>query len=242
MTGEAVLYIIIALVVLFASFVQGVSGFGQALVSMAILPFMLPLRIVTPLVLLNGLALTAMLFIVKRKHVNLRELIPLLASAAVGVPFGIFILTYLDEQILRKILASLIILFSVYSLAGLLPAKPVSRRWSYVFGFLAGSLGAAFNINGPPVIVHAALQQWDKDRTIANLQGFFLSSAFLIGAGHAARGLYTADVLFLWSMLIPIIFTGMFAGNFINTRIDAERFKRIVITMLLIIAIMMLRS
>lgn len=239
MSGEAVLYVIIALVVLFSSFVQGISGFGQALVSMAILPFILPLRIVTPLVLLNGLAVTLMLFIAKREHFVMRDLLPLLASAAIGVPFGIFILTYLDEHILRKILASLIILFSVYSLAGLLPSKALSGRWAYLFGFIAGSLGAAFNINGPPVIVHAALQKWDKNRMMANLQAFFLSSAFLIGAGHAIRGLYTVEVLFLWLILIPVIFIGMFAGNHINSRIDAERFKRVVFSMLIIVALMM---
>lgn len=242
MTGETVLYSIIALVVLFASFAQSVTGFGQALVSMAVLPFILPLRIVTPLVLLNGLAVTAMLFIAKRKHFEMPDLIPLLASAAVGVPFGTFIFTYINESILRKVLAILIAFFSVYSLIGLLPKKQVSSRWAYLFGFLAGSLGAAFNINGPPVIVHAALQKWDKDRMMANLQAFFLSSAILIGAGHALKGFYTADVLFLWIMLIPVIFIGMFTGNLINSRIDTEHFKRIVFCLLILVAIMMFTS
>ncbi len=242
LSGEGVIYLIIGLVVLFASFVQGISGFGQALVSMAILPFILPLRIVTPLVLLNGLAVTTMVFITKRKHFEMRGIITLLVSAALGIPFGIFILTYSNESILRKLLAALIALFSVYSLMGLLPAKPISSRWAYLFGFLAGSLGAAFNINGPPVIVYAALQKWEKDRMIANLQAFFLSSAFLIGTGHALRGLYTADVLFMWVMLIPVIFIGTYAGNLINSRIDTERFTRIVFTLLIIVALMMLTA
>lgn len=239
MSGETVIFIIIASVVFFASLVQGVSGFGQALVSMSILPFILPLRIVTPLVLLNGLAVTIMIFIAKRKHFEFRELLPLLASSAFGVPFGIYILTYLDESILRKILASLIILFSIYSLAGLLPSKAISRRWAYLFGFMAGSLGAAFNINGPPVIVHAALQKWEKDRMMANLQAFFITSAIFIGTGHAIRGFYSTDVLFLWLMLIPTIFLGILAGNFLNNRIDTERFQRIVFSLLIIVSIMM---
>jgi hypothetical protein len=242
MSGELVIIILISIIIFFAAFVQGVSGFGQALVSMAILPFMLPLRIVTPLVLLNGLAVTSMLFIVKRKHFELKELLPLLASAACGVPFGMLLLVYCDEQLLRKILGSLIVLFSVYSLAGYLPARPISRTWAYVFGFVAGSLGAAFNINGPPVIVHATLQKWEKDRMMANLQGFFLASAFIIGIGHALRGLYSSEVLLLWVVCIPIIFFGMYAGTKLNMRIDETRFQRIVFVFLILIALMMVFS
>lgn len=234
MLHEPFLFTIIGIIVFFSALVQGISGFGMALVSMSVLPFILPLRIVTPLVLLNGFLVTLVLFVSKREHCNMRDLIPLLISAAVGIPFGIYLLAYANEAILRKILAAIIIIFCIYSFIKINAPKKFSTHWSYFFGFLAGSLGAAFNINGPPVIIHAALQQWDKNRMMANLQAFFLISAILIAIGHHAKGLYTRDVLFMWIAFTPLNVAGTYIGNRINARINAEMFKKIVLTLLII--------
>ncbi|MCX7680207.1 MAG: sulfite exporter TauE/SafE family protein [Spirochaetes bacterium] len=239
MSGDALFYIAIGFVILVSAFVQGISGFGMALVSMSILPFLLPLRIVTPLVLLNGFAVTVVLFIAKRDHFELRDLIPLLASATVGIPFGIYILVHFDDRILQKILAILIFLYCIYSLANFSFSSKISERWTYLFGFLAGSLGAAFNINGPPVIIHAMLQQWEKDRMLANLQAFFLFSTILIGIGHCVQGFYTREVIMLWLSLLPINIIGTVAGIFVNKQVNNEQFKKIILILLIVSSILL---
>lgn len=229
-------YLVLIIVVFLSALSQGITGFAQALISMAILPIFMPMTMVTPLVLLNGIVINSVLFFMNRRHFDVKKLLPLLAGAAVGIPVGAYSLTALDETVIRKALAAVLFLYSAYSLSSRTATSAISSRWAYFFGFLAGSLGAAFNTNGPPVIVYTTLKKWNRDEIIPTLQSFFLVSGIIIAAFHAVNGLYTAAVMKYLLMLLPALGAGVMIGDRLSRRIDQEDFRRVIFVVLILLS------
>jgi uncharacterized membrane protein YfcA len=69
-----------------AVFTQSLSGFGVALVAMALLPGFLDIRAATPLIALVALTMEVMLLNRYRSEVNWRVIRPMIFSAILGIP------------------------------------------------------------------------------------------------------------------------------------------------------------
>jgi len=85
-------YLPLCLVVFFAGFIHGFSGFGSILLSLPLLAIFLDIKAVIPLVALYGLAITVLLLLQLWRHLAVTRLYPLLAGALPGVPIGVFFL------------------------------------------------------------------------------------------------------------------------------------------------------
>ena len=67
-------YFLIALIFLAAGFVQGISGFGSALVAMPLLALVVDVKTAVPLCVLNGLLITLFLTLRLKAHINWRKI------------------------------------------------------------------------------------------------------------------------------------------------------------------------
>ena len=109
-------YIISFIIIFFSALVQAVTSFGSALVSMSFLPLLLPLNIVTPLVAMNGTFITALNFLRLHQHFDPKKIKPLVIGALPGIPVGIYFLVNTSEEIIKTVLAIVILAYSLYSL------------------------------------------------------------------------------------------------------------------------------
>jgi uncharacterized membrane protein YfcA len=227
----------IFLIVLLAVFTQSVTGFGVALVAMALLPPLIGLRIATPLVALISLVLEGLLFYRYRKQLQIRAIWRVTAAALVGIPLGLAGLELLDERLVLGILGVVISAYALYGLLGL--HLPVLKHpmWAYAAGLLGGMLGGAYNTSGPPVIVYADSQHWPPLEFKANLQGFFIIATVLVVAGHLFSHHITAAVWrdFLWTL--PAILVGFLGGTRLDGHIDAQTFRKIALVLLLVLGL-----
>ena len=105
------------------------------------------------------------------RSIDLRAARQLSFSSAAGIPFGLYILTDVPETLVTGILGAVVISYGLYSLTR--PELPTATwpGWTYVLGFGAGVLGAAYNTNGPPLVLLGALLRWSTDRFRATIQG-----------------------------------------------------------------------
>src|SRR5437867_3162069 len=92
-------------IVVVAAAVQGVTGFGFALVAMPLLQL-----VIDPHAAVVGCGLAALPLMVgvavrERRHVRWTAITPLLVAAAVGLPFGLLLLRGLDATGLRLLTA-----------------------------------------------------------------------------------------------------------------------------------------
>ncbi len=212
-------------------------GFGTALLAMPLLSMLLGLQVATPLVALVMLTTIAVLAWSTRQAMDLRAARQLLLASALGIPIGLLLVRSAPEVALKGILGVVLIGFGSYNLAR--PRLPRLRgnAWVAAFGLAAGILGGAYNTNGPPVVLYGALRHWPPDRLRATLQGYFLPTAVLICAGHAASGLWTWQVLQLYGLALPVLLLAIPLGIRLGRRIPADRFGGLLYAALIVLGV-----
>jgi len=225
-------YILICLIVFFAGFTQGLSGFGSILLSLPLLAIFLDIKIVIPLVALYGLSITIILLIQLWKYLDWQKIFPLFLGALPGIPIGVCFLKKLDKGMVQWILGIMLISYSLYSLFFRSSNKEIKEGWAYLFGFFSGCLGGALSASGPAVIVYTSLQAWSKDKIKVTLQGFFMVSGVAVIFFHALSGLTTITVLRFFLVSLPLLFLGTYTGSFFYGKIDEEDYKKVMLIIL----------
>ncbi len=225
-----------------AIFTQSLTGFGTGLVSMALLPALVGIRESAPLVALTAGTLELALVIRYRDTLNVQSVWRLLLAALVGIPLGIVLLRNLDERVVLTFLGIILVGYPVYALFNPHLPKLDGRPWPYLFGFVAGLLGGAYNTSGPPVIIYGDSHRWSPAEFKANLQGFFLLNDALVIASHALNGNLTSWVWQTYLMTIPGIAFGMIGGLALSRFINPATFRKIVLALLIVLGLRMIAS
>lgn len=225
-------YLWISLILFFAGFTKGLSGFGALLLAIPLLALFLDIKTVIPLVTLVSIFLSLILLIELRHHFSRRNIYPLLVGAIPGIPLGVFFLKRLDEEPILWALGVTLIIYALYSLFFRSLSRGIKQKWAYLFGFVAGCLGGALSLTGPAVIVYGSLQDWDKDEVKATFQGFFLVSGLLVALFHALNGLTTSTVLRSFGVSVPTLVLGNYLGSLLYGRIEEEHYRKVMFILL----------
>jgi uncharacterized membrane protein YfcA len=230
----------VLLILFLSTLVRSTFGFGDALVAMPLLALIIPIKIATPVVALIAPTIAISLLIKEWRHIDLKSTLKLILSTLAGIPIGILYLKNIDENVVNAVLALVLIAFSLYRLAkpGLQRLK--SDRWAFLFGFVGGILGGAYNTNGPPVILYGILRGWKPESFRATLQSYFLPTGGAIMIGQGLAGFWTKSVITTYLYSLPLVFLAVFLGLRISRKIPAEKFNKYVYVMLLGLGIILL--
>ena len=223
------LVLLIMAVIFIAALVRSSLGFGDAVIAMPLIAVSAGLKTAAPLVAFMGPAISVLILARHWQKADLRSAFKLVAASIVGIPLGIYLLTRLPEAPLRMALGVIILLYGLFGL--LKPALRIENEkagFPYLVGFIAGVLGGAYNINGPPAVIYGMLKGWPPERFRATLQGYFLPTGLLILLGHGAAGLWTGQVLRLFAYSFPALFLGVWLGGKMNRRVPEKQFRMIV--------------
>jgi uncharacterized membrane protein YfcA len=232
-------FLITGLIFLLAGFVQGLTGFGSALVAIPLLAFVVDIKTAVPLSMLNGLIITTYLAIALRRYLDRRKILPLLIGALPGILVGVYLLKSVDASGIRYGIGMLLIGYSLYNL--LVRPRPLNpgKGWGYLAGFFTGAIGAAFSAGGPPAIIYTTLTSWNKDEIKATLTGFFVADGFLTAFMHAVSGVTTVAVLELFAVTAPFVLLGTTIGSRVSGRINRQTYLRIIYCFLILMGVMM---
>ncbi len=225
-------FLLIYSILFLACFLHGVTGFGSAMVALPLLAMILDVKTAIPLVVLVAGTLNLVLLIQLWRHVRWDRVRPLLAGAVPGILLGALFLKRVDETSIRLILGTALVVYTAYGLWMRPSPRGIPETWAYVFGFLAGGLGGAFSIIGPPVIAYASLQPWDKHEVKAMLQGFFFLSGLLVIGLYAFMGIATSKVLLLYAPAVPVLFLGWWLGSILYGKIPEGLYRKAVLVLL----------
>jgi hypothetical protein len=232
--------VLVAAIVFLGVFTQSLSGFGSALVTMALLPALIPIQIAAPLVALVGLTIEISLLTYYHRSLSLRAVLPLVAASVLGIPIGILALRRIDADVFMLVLGLILAGYALYSLFNFRLPDMAGRGWAYLAGFLGGLLGGAYNTSGPPVIIYGNSRRWPPLEFKANLFGFFFVNSLLVVVGHAFDGNLTPSVwrYYLWSL--PAILLGLFLGTRLDRYLNPQVYRKIVFILLIIMGVRMI--
>ena len=234
--------IYVALVVFVATAIRSVFGFGEALVAVPLLALCLPVTIAAPLAVLVSITVAAIVVVQDWQKIHLRSSGWLVLSTVFGIPLGLLLLSSSHQRAVKSVLALLIMAFSAYSLAGRRPPQlhSDSRGWLLGCGFLAGILGGAYGMNGPPLAIYGAMRRWPAQNFRATLQAYFLPASILGMAGYWAAGLWVPAVTHYYLYALPLALPAILLGRSLNLRLRSNIFLRYVHAGLLLIAAVLL--
>ncbi|MCP4142359.1 MAG: sulfite exporter TauE/SafE family protein [Chloroflexi bacterium] len=232
--------LLIGAILFLSAFTQGLSGFGVALVSMALLPGIIGIKESIALVALVGITVDFGVLLRYWRSLRFSKVLPLVLASFIGVPVGIFLLRRADEGLALAILGIILVLYALYALSGLALPELKGRIWGYIAGFLGGLLGGSFNTPGPPIILYASCKKWEPDEFKSNLQGFFLQNAIIVVLGHWLSGNFTTNIWGYFGRGLPWLIGGLFLGLSMDRWINPEVFRKIVLVLLVIMGLRLL--
>ncbi len=226
---------VVLAIVFAASLVRSVFGFADALIAMPLLWETVGPHTARPLVALVSLTIACVILFWDWKHVHFASAWRLIVGSLTGVPIGFFFLAVIPDSVGKLILGCVIVGFVAYHLGRPTRVALKSDNLSIVFGLIAGMLGGAFNTPGPPVAIYGTLRRWPAAEFRATFQGYALPTALAIAVGHGLNGLITPTILLLYVACLSVVAVAIPLGGWINRRLKANRFTRVIHLLLLVI-------
>ncbi len=181
----------VAAVLFLATVIRSAFGFGEALVAVPLLALAIPVEVAAPVAVLVSVTVALIVVLQDWRSIHIRSAVWLVLPTLLGIPLGLMVLKSVPESVVKALLAAVIMGFSAWSLVPRAHFELANDRFAWLFGFLAGILGGAYGMNGPPLAVYGSLRRWAPANFRATLQGYFLPASLAGMAGYWAAGLWT---------------------------------------------------
>jgi uncharacterized protein len=232
----------ILLVVFFATLIRSTFGFGEGLIAVPLLALTIPIDIAAPLVVLLSITIAAVVVAQDWQKIHLRTTGMAAGADLPRYSAGHCLLTSIHEQVVKAVLAIVIVASSGYFL---LVKKPPalshdSHPWMAACGFLAGVLGGAYGMNGPPLVIYGAMRRWSPQHFRATLQGYFLPASVITMAGFWFAKLWVPAVTHYYLISLPVALPAIFLGRVLNHRLRGDTFLKYVHVGLIGIGVLLL--
>jgi uncharacterized membrane protein YfcA len=211
-------------VIFLATVIRSAIGFGEALVAVPLLALAIPVETAAPLAVLVSITVALIVVASDWRSIHLRSAIRLVVPTLFGIPLGLMLLKAAPGPIVKGSLAVIIIAFSAWSLARGVRVELKDDRLAGVFGFVAGILGGAYGMNGPPLAIYGALRRWTPANFRATLQGYFLPASLAGMAGYWFAGLWTPVVSRYYLLSLPGVLFAIALGRIVNRRLNPRQF------------------
>jgi uncharacterized membrane protein YfcA len=225
--------IVVAIAIFVAAFMQVLSGFGFALLSMPIMTLALPVsQAVVVSTLLGCLSTSWQAWHLRENAV--RPLVKRLSLAAfVGMPLGLVILNVVADTTLKLILGCAVLTATALLIARI-NLKNVGPGLDIGVGFVSGVLNTSLSTNGPPLVFGLQARHLEADEFRATISMVFAFSNIVGIALFALDGKFTVDGMKAALIALPAWFIGQALAWPIRKHFHGERFRTLVLSMLFI--------
>ncbi|MEQ6247638.1 TSUP family transporter [Sulfitobacter sp. HNIBRBA3233] len=208
---------------LVAGLVRGFAGFGSGLVLLPAAAALLgPVAGITAMTIAD---LAGPVPILRRalRDAHLRDLGRLLLATAVALPLGVALLLLVDPAVFRYALSTVALLTLGLLIGGLRYTGALTPPLVYGTGGMAGLLGGAVGVPGPPIItLYLASVQPARVTRATILLYLFAYDLMLLGV-YAANGRLLAEALVIGALLaVPNI-----TGNLIGAALFRQSLERL---------------
>ena len=222
--------------VLVAAIVRGLTGFGFAAIAVVGLAMLGSLQQAVPLVLFLEVASSVMLLRSAWREADYRLLKRLLLASACGVPCGVLLLTGIDSGGLAVGVYLLVGLLAILGLTRIRLPLGEGRTGAWLVGASSGALIAAFSIGGPLVVAwlsHCGLRAHALRATL--IMFFFVVDIAALG-GLATASAIPVDTGRQALLMLPALLLGLWLGQQLFARIQADQAARFTQWLLLVLA------
>ncbi len=221
-----------------AGCVKGVLGFGLPLITMSLLPFVIPVELAIVLsALVQPATNIGQLISTGGAKKALQSTWPVLLALVPSVAIGAWFLKELEGNSHLFILGLTLTGFSIYSISGFAVVISKNRQnfAGSLTGLVAGLVGVLTSINGMFFIMYLVGIGADRKAFRAAIALLFIVSGLLINSGFWFAGLLDQNSIIIGMLVLIPCFIGMWSGNLIGNRIPNDVFRKMILYALLVI-------
>ena len=222
-------------------FINGLAGTGTALFALGFFLVALdPVSAVAVVALMSVVTGLQGLWEVRSALTrNVPRLLRFIVPGLAGVPVGILLLSQIDAETLKLVIAALLIIYGgFFSFRRNLPR--FERRTPVLdsgVGLIGGILGGMAALSGALVVIWLSMRPWPKAETRAVLQPFNVSVLLTTTLMLWWGGAYTTATLTAFLIALPASILAAQVGLFVFRRIADNTFRRLLIGLSLLLGL-----
>lgn len=224
-----IIVLLTSAVILVASLVHGIAGFGFAQVSMGLLPLFRDPVTASVIFTITAVVSNIRVFWSVKNDFNFNDWIVPIAGLVFGMPLGIYVLQNLSKTQLRLFIG-VVLIIAVFIIAMMrqsdeikdwIKEKNIKPDWKTGLsaGFFAGVLGGAVAIPGPPMILYGSFMVANEYWKGSRMKSIFTAFFGTLMAYRTVSLIYTGSVTVPLATEALIALPGLFAGAFIGIKI-----------------------
>lgn len=216
--------------ILLASLVQGITGFGFALIAVPLLSLFIPeLRNITPIIVIYSFLTNIIIVYKTKQYIDFKKILPLIIFGIIATPFGTYILLYVNVNTLKIIVGTIITITALAMLKNF-KININNQNISYaIVGLLSGFLNGSTGLSGPPVVLFLTNQNTDKDVFRANLTLYGIATNIFAIILFISEGIINTSILNFTVIYLPALIIGTFLGIKASSKINETLFKTLTI-------------
>lgn len=237
-----VLVIVLGAVV--AGFVQGLSGFAFGLVAMSFWAWVVAPQLAAALAVFGALTGQVIAAVTVRRGLNMRTLLPFIAGGLTGVPIGVYVLPYLNIDLFKACLGTLLVVWCpVMLVAHRLPRiRAGGRIADGMAGIIGGIMGGIGGFAGAIPTLWCTLRGMEKDTQRSVIQNFNLATLTVTMATYLFTGVIDREMLPMFAIVAPAILIPSLLGARLYIGISEANFRKLVLSLLTASGIALLAS
>jgi uncharacterized protein len=221
-----------------AAVVRGYSGFGFSLLAVTSLSLLLPPTEIVPPIFIMEVAASLHLLPSVWRDIHWRAVLWLTVGCLVGTPFGVYALAHVPAPPMTLALAVVVLIAAILLARGYALKALPGPAVTFATGTASGLLNGSFGIGGPPLILFFFSSPAGAAAGRASMIALFLMTDVTGLAWQGRNGLLSATTLWRALVFLPALTAGIWLGNrgFMNA--DPVDFRRWVLRLLMLLAVL----
>ena len=220
-------------VLLVASLLRGLTGFGFSAIIVTGLSFILPPAQTVILALFLEIAASLHLLPMAWKNIDWVLLRALALGFAIGTPVGMLFLAYLNPDVMRLIISGTVLTFAILILKGFVYRGPRSFSVHSGLGLLSGICNGIAALGGLPIVTFLLSTNTRVAATRATLIALFFATDIYALFFAGWYGMLNKKIMVYAILAIPILVIGVGVGQRLFHVASPAVFKKIAIVLLL---------
>jgi uncharacterized membrane protein YfcA len=222
-------FLFLTVVALLGGFIQGGTGFGYGILTMALWPLVIPIDQAVMLELIAAFVCFVYLIMHLWRYINVKMLIfPVFLTNVFSIG-GFVLQRFLPEMITRRILGGLLLFLSVYFFFYSNRIK-IQANWktAILASVLSGIMGGFSNISGPPMALYYSGIFERKEEYNATLQTFFIFAVSVKLLYGLATGRAEVEIFKFAPLVCVATVAGSAVGLLLFKRLPQKTMKKAV--------------
>jgi uncharacterized membrane protein YfcA len=221
-------------VVLFATIVAGLAGFGLTIISVPPLLLIYEPASVIALMKILTLGTTWVILIDAWRFISWRWIVRILPMSLAGLFLGSYLLRILNADIIVVAAGAIVFVLAVRLLSWH-PGETQERGWmAPLVGFTSGTSSTLTGMPGPPLVVFLTAMQVETQVFRATSAMYFISLDVVGLPTLISQGTVTAADVGLSLWLAPVAIVGRFLGGRLVPYVSPLAFRRATVTLLMV--------